>query len=62
MFGFVRSLITSATLISTMSSLIAGLRKIEQDETTEFRLLRRYLKHNEIRSDVGQKAAVSGDV
>ncbi|CAE7861756.1 CngA [Symbiodinium necroappetens] len=50
-----RSLITSATLISTMSSLIAGLRKIEQDETTEFRLLRRYLKHNEIRSDVGQK-------
>ncbi|CAE7618979.1 Cnga4 [Symbiodinium sp. CCMP2456] len=49
-----RSLITSATLISTMSSLIAGLRKIEQDETTEFRLLRRYLKHNEIRSEVTQ--------
>ena len=38
------SLITTATLISTMSALMAGLRKLREDEFTEFRLLRHYLQ------------------
>ncbi|CAE7264443.1 CngA [Symbiodinium sp. CCMP2592] len=50
-----RSLITAATLISTMGNLIAGLRKIREDETSEFRLLRRFLKHNNIPHEVGHK-------
>ena len=34
------ALITAAMLISTMGGLIAGLRKLHEDEKTEFRLLR----------------------
>lgn len=52
--GF-RSLVTSATLISTMSGLIAGLRKLREDEISEFRLLRRYLQQNSIPHALGQK-------
>ena len=52
--GF-RSLVTSATLISTMSGLIAGLRKLREDEISEFRLLRRYLQQNNIPHALGQK-------
>ncbi|CAE7861083.1 ALP1 [Symbiodinium necroappetens] len=50
--GF-RSLVTSATLIS--SGLIAGLRKLREDEISEFRLLRRYLQQNSIPHALGQK-------
>lgn len=50
-----RSLITSSTLISTVSNLMAGLSKIKEDENTEFRLLRCYLSHNDIQPELGQK-------
>ena len=50
-----RSLVTAATLISTMSDLIAGLRVLREDETHQFRLLRRFLSTNHIPLDVGQK-------
>ncbi len=50
-----RSLITSATLISTMSNLIAGLRSLREDEATQFRLLRRFLAQNHIPHDVCHK-------
>lgn len=50
-----RSLITSATLISTMSNLIAGLRSLREDEATQFRLLRRFLARNHIPHDVCHK-------
>ena len=50
-----RSLMTSATLISTVSNLMAGLSKIKEDENTEFRLLRCYLKQNEIPQPLSQK-------
>lgn len=50
-----RSLMTSATLISTVSNLMAGLSKIKEDENTEFRLLRCYLKQNDIPQPLSQK-------
>jgi len=50
-----RSLITSSTLISTVSNLMAGLSKIKEDETTEFRLLRAYLAANDIPQVLSQK-------
>ena len=50
-----RSLITSSTLISTVSNLMAGLSKIKEDETNEFRLLRAYLSANEIPQQLTQK-------
>jgi len=50
-----RSLITSSTLISTVSNLMAGLSKIKEDENTEFRLLRCYLAQNDIPPELGQK-------
>eukprot|EP00438_Fugacium_kawagutii_P009044 Skav202979 [mRNA] locus=scaffold2274:567188:569157:- [translate_table: standard] len=50
-----RALITAATLISTMSDLIAGLRSLREDEAQQFRQLRRFLAENKIRSDVSQK-------
>ncbi|CAJ1350204.1 unnamed protein product [Effrenium voratum] len=50
-----RSLITSSTLISTVSNLMAGLSKIKEDENTEFRLLRCYLAQNNIPIVLGQK-------
>ena len=50
-----RSLITSATLISTMSNLIAGLRSLREDEATQFRLLRRFLAQNSIPHEVSHK-------
>lgn len=50
-----RSLITSSTLISTVSNLMAGLSKIKEDETNEFRLLRAYLAANDIQQQLTQK-------
>lgn len=50
-----RSLITSSTLISTVSNLMAGLSKIKEDENTEFRLLRAYMTQNKIPAELGQK-------
>lgn len=50
-----RSLMTAASLISTVSNLMAGLSKIKEDENTEFRLLRCYLKQNEIPPPLSQK-------
>eukprot|EP00438_Fugacium_kawagutii_P009046 Skav202981 [mRNA] locus=scaffold2274:575883:577705:- [translate_table: standard] len=50
-----RSLITTATLISTMSNLIAGLRSLREDEANQFRLLRRYLAQNQIPNNICHK-------
>eukprot|EP00438_Fugacium_kawagutii_P027841 Skav201814 [mRNA] locus=scaffold1071:292659:294698:+ [translate_table: standard] len=50
-----RSLITSSTLISTVSNLMAGLSKIKEDENTEFRLLRAYMAQNHIEPQLAQK-------
>ena len=50
-----RALITTATLISTMSDLIAGLRSLREDEAAQFRLLRRFLAQNNIPHDVSHK-------
>lgn len=50
-----RSLITSSTLISTVSNLMAGLSKIKEDENTEFRLLRCYMSQNNISAQLAQK-------
>ncbi|CAE7902747.1 HCN4 [Symbiodinium microadriaticum] len=49
------ALITAAMLISTMGGLIAGLRKLHEDEKTEFRLLRRYLQKHDIPLDLGHR-------
>lgn len=50
-----RSLITSSTLISTVSNLMAGLSHIKEDENTQFRLLRNYLGQNHIPPRLAQK-------
>ena len=50
-----RSLITSSTLISTVSNLMAGLSHIKEDENTQFRLLRNYLGQNHIPPHLAQK-------
>jgi len=49
------ALITAAVLISTMGELIAGLRKLRQDELTQFGLLRRYLQKHDIPLDLGHR-------
>ncbi|CAE7705584.1 HCN4, partial [Symbiodinium sp. CCMP2456] len=49
------ALITAAMLISTMGGLIAGLRKLHEDEKTQFRLLRRYLQKHDIPLDLGHR-------
>jgi len=49
------ALITAAMLISTMGGLIAGLRKLHEDELTQFRLLRRYLQKHDIPLDLGHR-------
>ena len=50
-----RSLLTYSTLISTMTSLLSGLSKIKEDETSEFRMLRSYLVHHDIGKELQQK-------
>eukprot|EP00438_Fugacium_kawagutii_P001095 Skav236118 [mRNA] locus=scaffold1166:509950:511653:+ [translate_table: standard] len=50
-----RSLITAATLISTVSNLMAGLSKIKEDENTKFRMLRAYMAQNHIEPQLAQK-------
>ncbi|CAE7533977.1 Kcnh6, partial [Symbiodinium natans] len=50
-----RSLMTYATLISSITTLTSALNKIREDENTEFRLLRSYLSHNDIGQELSQK-------
>ena len=44
----IRSLLTYATLVSSMTNLMTGLSKIREGEETDFRLLYAYLKVNDI--------------
>lgn len=50
-----RSLMTYATLISSITSLTSALSKIKEDETSEFRMLRSYLTHNSIGAELSHK-------
>lgn len=50
-----RSLMTYATLVSSITSLTSALSKIKEDETSEFRLLRSYLAYNNIGAELSHK-------
>ena len=50
-----RSLMTYATLVSSITTLTSALTKIKEDETSEFRLLRSYMTHNNISSELSHK-------
>ncbi|CAJ1381153.1 unnamed protein product [Effrenium voratum] len=54
-FSAFRSLITSSTLISTVSNLMAWLSKIKEDESDEFRRLRAHLANHNIPHALSQK-------
>ena len=53
----IRSLLTYATLVSTMTNLMTGLSKIREGEETDFRLLYAYLKANDIPEALRRKVA-----
>lgn len=50
-----RSLMTYATLVSSITSLTSQLSKIKEDETSEFRLLRSYMAYNNIGAELSHK-------
>lgn len=50
-----RSLMTYATLVSSITSLTSQLSKIKEDETMEFRMLRSYMAHNNIGAELSHK-------
>lgn len=50
-----RSLMTYATLISSITTVTSALNKIREDENSEFRLLRSYLGHHDVSQELGQK-------
>jgi len=52
-----RSLMTYATLVSSITSLTSALSKIKEDETSEFRLLRSYMAYNNIGAELSHKVS-----
>ncbi|CAK9083308.1 Immunoglobulin G-binding protein A [Durusdinium trenchii] len=49
------ALMTFSTLVSKMTSLMSSLNKLKDEETEQFRLLRRYLIYNDIPLHLSQR-------
>eukprot|EP00435_Cladocopium_sp_Y103_P042392 s1144_g11.t1 len=49
------ALINFSTMVSSMTSLLASLQKLKNDELEQFSLLRRYLRYNNITPDLSHR-------